>query len=138
MDLLLAILGPVRRISLSRSNDQQPPFTKMSQYALFGATGTVGSAILATLLRPAGKAHVTALVRTPSKLPADLKSDSRLTVVEGDMDNVDAIRKVVGAGKDGVIAALNEQDVNIRLRQFGYLVKVGSGKGTGDICWTVL
>ncbi|KAI9033237.1 NADH(P)-binding-domain-containing protein [Hyaloraphidium curvatum] len=97
--------------------------------ALFGATGNVGSAILQELLRPSAGAAVTALVRSPSKLPADVRADSRLTVVEGDMDDVEKVRRVVAAGKDGVVAALNDQDIDRRKRHFGHLVDALKASG---------
>lgn len=104
-----------------------------AQFALLGSTGTVGSAILQTLLRPASSAHVTLLVRSPGKLPAEVKGDGRVTVLTGDMDDAAAVKSVVKGGKDGVIAALNEQDVGRRLKQFGHLVAVSLADSLADI-----
>ncbi|MEM7155782.1 MAG: NAD(P)H-binding protein [Myxococcota bacterium] len=69
---------------------------------LFGATGGVGGELLRQSV-DAGH-EVTALVRTPSKLPADLRS--RVQVVEGDaLDPADVERALAG-GTEAVLFAL--------------------------------
>lgn len=68
--------------------------------ALIGATGFVGSPILAELL---GRGHqVTVLARTPSKLPAQ----TGLTVVQADALDAQQVAKSV-SGHDAVISAYN-------------------------------
>jgi hypothetical protein len=40
------------------------------------------------------------------------------------MDNEEAVRKVVKAGKDGVVAPLNVESIEDRIRHFNYIVNV--------------
>lgn len=68
--------------------------------ALVGATGFVGSPVLAELLSRGHK--VTVLARTPSKLPAQ----TGLTVVKADALDAAQVAKAV-AGHDAVISAYN-------------------------------
>jgi len=68
--------------------------------ALIGATGFVGSPVLAELLSRGHK--VTVLARTPSKLPAQ----TGLTVVKADAQDATQVAKAV-AGHDAVISAYN-------------------------------
>ena len=68
--------------------------------AIFGATGIVGSAITEMAL---AKGHeVTILTRDAKKVKT---ADDRLTVVEGDVEDRDTVRKVV-EGQDAVIQSL--------------------------------
>lgn len=67
---------------------------------VFGATGKIGRHVLEQLL--VGGHEVTVLVRTPSKLAVD---PERLTVVVGELSDVDAVRRVV-EGADAVVSAL--------------------------------
>lgn len=61
---------------------------------IIGAAGRVGSAALAACLSK--QHHVTALVRNPSKLPAELRNHPRLRITQGDATShsslVDAIQ----------------------------------------------
>ena len=68
--------------------------------AIFGGTGTVGSALLGQAL-DAGH-DVRALVRAPSKLGGER---ARLTVVQGDAREAAAVRRTV-AGCDAVLSTL--------------------------------
>lgn len=72
----------------------------MANVVLIGATGFVGSAVLNELLERGH--HVTAFVRDASKL----SQRDGLTVVEGDVADVEAVEKVA-RGKDAVISAYN-------------------------------
>ena len=72
----------------------------MANVVLIGATGFVGSAVLNELLERGH--HVTAFVRDASKL----SQRNGLTVVEGDVADVEAVEKVA-RGKDAVISAYN-------------------------------
>ncbi|MBC3785834.1 NAD(P)-dependent oxidoreductase [Spirosoma utsteinense] len=69
--------------------------------AIIGASGFVGSALLDESLK---RGHdVTAIVRHPEKITA---VDSKLTVQAGDVQDTDAIAKLV-AGHDAVLNAFN-------------------------------
>src|SRR3954471_22049689 len=68
--------------------------------ALFGATGTTGTAVLDQALH-AGHA-VQVLARTPAKIS---RSEERLTVIAGNAKDLAAVRATV-AGCDAVISAL--------------------------------
>lgn len=82
--------------------------------AIFGATGTAGSALLDQAL-DAGH-EVTALARTPAKLT---KRTDRFSVVEGDVKDCDSVRRTV-AGADAVLSALGATDKHDRdLRRAG-------------------
>ena len=74
--------------------------------AIFGATGTVGSELLAQAL--AAGHDVRALARTPSKLPA---GQPRLTSVEGNVKDASVVSQTV-AGADAVISTLGATDRN--------------------------
>ena len=69
---------------------------------LFGATGLLGRECLSQCLE-AGH-EVTVLVRTPSKLPADLRE--RVTVVEGDGLDPDAVERSLASDTDGILFAI--------------------------------
>lgn len=68
--------------------------------ALIGATGFVGTAVLAELLRR--DHHVTALVRTPGKVPAQPMVQAKAL----DASDADAVAAAV-RGHDAVISAFN-------------------------------
>ena len=69
---------------------------------IFGATGALGSECLGQCLE--ARHDVTVLVRTPSKLPADLRKQIR--VVEGDGLNGDDVASVLGGGTQAVLFAV--------------------------------
>jgi putative NADH-flavin reductase len=69
---------------------------------LFGATGAVGGECLKQCLE-AGHA-VTALVRTPAKLPPELRE--RIDVVEGDGLDPACVAEALGEGTDAVLFAI--------------------------------
>jgi putative NADH-flavin reductase len=69
--------------------------------AIFGATGAVGHECLVQALE-AGH-EVSVLVRTPSKLPAELRE--RVRVVEGDGLNADDVVRTLSAGVSAGISA---------------------------------
>ena len=82
--------------------------------AIFGATGTVGSELLAQAL-DAGH-DVRALVRTPSKIP---DQHPRLTVVPGDVRDLAAVKRTVD-GCEAVLSTLGTTDRHDRdLRRAG-------------------
>jgi putative NADH-flavin reductase len=70
--------------------------------ALFGATGALGRECLAQCLE-AGH-QVTVLVRTPSKLPAELRE--RVSVIEGDGLNGVDVARTIEPGTDAVLFAI--------------------------------
>jgi len=67
--------------------------------ALFGATGRVGARVLEYALAEGHR--VTALARDPAKVPAR----SELTVIQGDVLDLDAVRRTI-RGADAVISTL--------------------------------
>lgn len=69
---------------------------------IFGATGALGRECLEQTLE-AGH-EVTALARTPSKIPEGLRS--RITLVEGDGLDPDAVARAVAPGTDAVLFAV--------------------------------
>jgi putative NADH-flavin reductase len=72
--------------------------------ALIGATGFIGSAILAELLQ---RGHqVTALVREVAKAPAALSSRAGVTIVQADAKAADQVAEAV-KGHDAVVSAYN-------------------------------
>jgi uncharacterized protein YbjT (DUF2867 family) len=68
--------------------------------AMFGATGTVGSALVGKALAAGHELRV--LARTPAKLTS---TDSRLTVIAGNAKDPAAVRRTV-AGTDAVVSML--------------------------------
>ena len=74
---------------------------------LFGATGLLGRECLAQALE-AGH-EVTALVRTPSKLPPGLRE--QITVVEGDGLDPAAVERALSADTDAVLFAIGIDNV---------------------------
>lgn len=82
----------------------------MQNVLLLGATGFVGSALLSELL---SRGHqVTALVRDPAKLP----QHERLTAVQGDVTDVDALVQAMQS-KDAVISAYNPGWTNPNIKR---------------------
>jgi putative NADH-flavin reductase len=69
---------------------------------IFGATGALGRECLEQCLE--AQHDVTILARTPSKLPADLRS--RITVVEGDGLDPDDVARALRGGIEGVLFAI--------------------------------
>ncbi|KAI0314855.1 hypothetical protein OF83DRAFT_1165040 [Amylostereum chailletii] len=74
----------------------------MVSVLVIGASGNVGSAVMRSCLER--KHDVTAFLRSPSKLPEDLKSHVNLRVVEGDATSVEALVKAM-SGQDAVVQA---------------------------------
>lgn len=69
---------------------------------LFGATGLLGNECLSQCLE-AGH-QVTVLARTPSKLPAELRD--RISIVQGDGLDAEAVEKALAGRPDGVLFAV--------------------------------
>jgi putative NADH-flavin reductase len=70
--------------------------------AIFGSTGLLGRECLSQCLE-AGL-DVTVLVRTPSKLPSEIRD--RITIVQGDGLDPRAVDETLAAGVDGVLFAI--------------------------------
>ncbi|MBI0580161.1 NAD(P)H-binding protein [Neobacillus cucumis] len=91
---------------------------------LFGATGRVGSIILANAL--SDQHDVQALVRNPDKL--SLKEDSRLSMIEGNaLDEIKIAQVMKGA--DVVISALNTDDTTTLSDSMPVIIKHMKTKG---------
>ncbi|MBW2275542.1 MAG: NAD(P)H-binding protein [Deltaproteobacteria bacterium] len=69
---------------------------------IFGATGLLGRECLSQCLE-AGH-EVTVLVRTPSKLPEGLRD--RITIIEGDGLDPEAVEKALADGAEGILFAV--------------------------------
>lgn len=69
---------------------------------LFGSTGALGTECLKQCLE--AEHQVTVLVRTPSKIPPDLRD--RITIVEGDGLRADDVAKALSAGTEAVLFAV--------------------------------
>jgi NAD dependent epimerase/dehydratase family enzyme len=65
---------------------------------LLGGTGLCGLIFTKAALE-AGH-HLTLLVRTPSKIPADLSSHASLHVIQGELGDEQAIKKAAECGAD--------------------------------------
>src|SRR5690606_21777430 len=87
--------GPARVAAESQS----PKTGEPKRVALIGASGRVGSRVLAELV---SRGHtVTGIARTP----ANIATGPRVTAVAGDVGNPEALAKVL-AGHDAVISAV--------------------------------
>lgn len=69
---------------------------------LFGASGALGGECLKQAL--AAGHHLTALLRTPDKLPAELRA--RITVIQGDALKLEDVRKALPPGTDAILFAI--------------------------------
>lgn len=80
----------------------------MSRFVVLGARGGTGLEIVRRLVeRPQGEvAEVIAVVRDPSKVPADtMPADPRLQLVQGDVTNADSLRQHFQGAKAVFFAA---------------------------------
>ncbi|GIH95953.1 NAD(P)-dependent oxidoreductase [Planobispora siamensis] len=86
--------------------------------ALIGATGRTGAHVLARLLQRGH--HVTALVRTPAKLPSVAAAADGLTVQSGDVLQAGALERLID-GAEAVVSALGpvgrQADLHTRTAQ---------------------
>lgn len=73
--------------------------------AVFGATGRTGRLLVEQAL--ARDHDVVAFVRDPTALPATVRADDRLTVVEGDAHSGDGVDRAVGGDGDPVDAVVS-------------------------------
>jgi putative NADH-flavin reductase len=80
----------------------KPEGTGTLKLTLFGASGALGSECLKQALE-AGH-QVTALLRTPGKLPAELRE--RITVVQGDALKLEDVRTALPPGTDAILFAI--------------------------------
>jgi len=110
---------------------------------IFGATGLLGRKCLSQCLE-AGH-EVTVLARTPSKLPAELRD--RITIVEGNGLDPEAVGKALGADTNGILFAVGidrkspedlctdvTRNILASMRKLGIrrLVWCGGGNTVGD------
>ncbi|WP_026574430.1 NAD(P)-dependent oxidoreductase [Bacillus sp. UNC438CL73TsuS30] len=91
---------------------------------LFGATGRVGSIILANAL--SDQHDVQALVRNPEKL--SLKKDSRLSMIEGNALEESKIAQVI-KGADVVVSALNTDGMTTLTDSMPLIIKNMKSEG---------
>eukprot|EP00457_Paulinella_chromatophora_P001787 gb/GEZN01001789.1/.p1 GENE.gb/GEZN01001789.1/~~gb/GEZN01001789.1/.p1 ORF type:complete len:843 (+),score=163.23 gb/GEZN01001789.1/:194-2530(+) len=83
--------------------------SKQRKVALFGSTGGTGMATLRQLLDIGD--FVTCLVRSPEKLPADLKEHPNIKLVVGDALDAKAVRETV-VGAEAVVVSLGGNSTN--------------------------
>lgn len=101
---------------------------------IFGATGAVGSECLMQALS-AGH-EITVLVRTPSKLPAELRD--RVTVIEGNALERSDVETVLPAGTDAVLFAIgvdkhSPQDLCTDVTR--HILSLMPGLGINKLVW---
>jgi putative NADH-flavin reductase len=111
--------------------------------AIFGATGLLGRECLSQCLE--ADHDVTVLLRTPSKLPAKLRE--RVTVVEGDGLDPEAVERALASRPDGILFAVGidgnspedlctdvTRSILASMRKHGIprLVSCGGGNTGGD------
>jgi putative NADH-flavin reductase len=72
---------------------------------LFGATGPTGIALVRELLQTHKDYTIILYVRSPQKVPDDIKTNSSVTVIHGQLDDVDALSKAI-KGVDIVLSTL--------------------------------
>ena len=77
--------------------------------SLFGASGFVGREVLDQCLE-AGH-ELTLLMRTPSKLPEELRA--RVTIVEGDALDADTVARAIPDGTEAVLFAIRENLIEL-------------------------
>ena len=75
----------------------------MPHLAIFGGTGPSGQCVIEEAL--SRKYTVTIFARTPSKLPSSITSSPSVTVIQGTLDDRDAITRAV-TGADAVLSTL--------------------------------
>jgi putative NADH-flavin reductase len=110
---------------------------------IFGATGLLGRECLSQCLE-AGH-EVTLLLRTPSKLPAELRN--RVSIVEGNGLDPEAVEKALAGGAEGILFAVGidgkspedlctdiTRNIIASMRKLGIerLVWCGGGNTVGD------
>ena len=78
------------------------PNRPVLKVAIFGATGSLGSECLAQALE--AQHEVTVLVRTASKLPADVRD--RIAIIEGDGLDPGDVAKALSGGVEAVLFAI--------------------------------
>lgn len=65
---------------------------------LLGGTGICGLLFTAAALE-AGH-NLTLYVRTPSKIPAELRSNGKLSIIQGELGDVEGLKKAAACGAD--------------------------------------
>ena len=83
--------------------------------AIFGATGLLGRECLSQCLE--ADHDVTVLLRTPSKLPAELRE--QVTVVEGDGLDPEAVERALASRPDGILFAVGIDGMSDRTSRGG-------------------
>jgi nucleoside-diphosphate-sugar epimerase len=69
---------------------------------LLGGTGICGLVFARAALNAGHK--LTLYVRTPSKIPADLSSNENLSVIQGELEDVEGLTKTAACGADVFIS----------------------------------
>ncbi|KAF8061023.1 NAD-P-binding protein [Lyophyllum atratum] len=72
---------------------------------ILGATGPTGIVLIRQALKQYPSCTIVLYVRSPEKVPDDLKANSSITVVEGQLDNKDELAKAM-KGVDVVLSAI--------------------------------
>ena len=72
---------------------------------VFGATGLTGILLVRQVLQTYQECTVILYVRSPGKIPEDLRADKSIIVIEGQLDDLDALSKAM-EGVDAVLSTL--------------------------------
>ena len=72
---------------------------------IFGGTGPSGIAIVRQVLQAYQECTIILYVRSPGKIPEDLKANKSIIVIEGQLDDLDALSKAM-EGVHAVLSAL--------------------------------
>ncbi len=65
---------------------------------LLGGTGICGTIFTRAALEAGHK--LTLYVRTPSKLPSDLSSNAKVSIIQGELQNAEGLKKAAACGAD--------------------------------------
>lgn len=89
---------------------------EVSSIAVAGITGKLGQLVTSSILK-SSKATVRGFCRNKQKVSSDFTSDSRVTIVEGDSYDVDAVREAVRGTQMVICCYLGPDELMIKGQQ---------------------